>query len=153
MSHLYPLPMKIKKKLACVASVSSRDIARKLEREQKKMEWGGGWGGGGERDGGMGFAGKLSLLSPPPPPSFLFFYSRPNVLDELARKRLLRRLRKNKSSHIAVHAMCQRRRKQKNFLQTTSGHISQLDRALFFFKRLLAAYLLMIRMLTYTEKA
>ena len=75
MSHLYPLPMKIKKKLACVASVSSRDIARKLEREQKKMEWGGGWGGGGERDGGMGFAGKRFLLSPPPPPSFLFFFA------------------------------------------------------------------------------
>ena len=29
-------------KLACVASVSSRVIARKLEREQKKMEGGGG---------------------------------------------------------------------------------------------------------------
>ena len=32
------------------------------------------------------------LHSPPPPPSFLFFCSRPNFLDELARKRLLRRL-------------------------------------------------------------
>ena len=54
---------------------------------------------------------------------------------------------------MKIHAMCQRRRKQKKFLQTTSGHISQLDRALFFFISLLVAYLLMIRMLTYTEKA
>ena len=61
--------------------------------------------------------------------------------------------KKNKSSHIAVHAMCQRRRKQKKFLQTTSGHIYQLESTLFFFISLLAAYLLMIRMLTYTEKA
>ena len=38
------------------------------------------------------------------------------------------KIKKNKSSHIAVHAMCQRRRKQKKFLQTTSGHIYQLDR-------------------------
>ena len=53
MSHLYPLPMKIKKKLACVASVSSRDIARKLEREQKK--WNGEEEGEGEGEGrGMG---------------------------------------------------------------------------------------------------
>ena len=29
--------------LACVASVSNRVIARKLEREQRKMEAGGGW--------------------------------------------------------------------------------------------------------------
>ena len=29
--------------LACVASVSNRVIARRLEREQKKMEGGGGW--------------------------------------------------------------------------------------------------------------
>ena len=34
---------------------------------------------------------KKKLLSPPPPPSFLF-YSRPNFLAELARKRLLCRL-------------------------------------------------------------
>ena len=31
-------------------------------------------------------------MAPPPLPSFLFFCSRPNLLDELARKRLLRRL-------------------------------------------------------------
>ena len=156
MSHLYPLPMKIKKKLACVASVSSRDIARKLEREQKK--WNGEEEGEGEGEGrGMGGGGLRASVSfsplPLPRHSFFFFCPRPNVLDKLARKRLLRSLRKNKSSHIAVHAMCQRRRKQTNFLQTTSGHISQLDCALFFFKRLLAACLLMIRMLTYTEKA
>ena len=63
------------------------------------------------------------------------------------------KIKKNKSSYIAVHAMCQRRRKQKKFLQTTSGNIYQLESALFFFISLLAAYLLMIRMLTYTEKA
>ena len=57
-------------KLACVASVSSRVIARKLERPSKKN-------------------------SSPPPLSFLFFCSRPNFLDELARKRLLRRLLRN----------------------------------------------------------
>ena len=33
------------RKLACVASVSSRVIARNLEREQKKMERGRGKGG------------------------------------------------------------------------------------------------------------
>ena len=49
------------KRLACVESVCSRVIARKLEREQKKCH--------------------------------SFFYSCPNLLDELARKRLLRRLR------------------------------------------------------------
>ena len=60
--------------LACVASVSNRVTARKLEREQNKK--------------------KIEFLhSPPPPPSFLlFFCCRPNFLDELARKRLLRRL-------------------------------------------------------------
>ena len=33
-------------------------------------------------------------LSPPPPSSFLFFHSRPNFLDEFARKCLLCRLQK-----------------------------------------------------------
>ena len=47
--------------VACVASVSNRVTARKLEQEQKR-------------------------------PLF-FFCSRPNFLDELARKRLLRRLK------------------------------------------------------------
>ena len=61
--------------LACVASVSNRVIARKLEWEQKKKV-----------EAGLG-GEKRFLLSPPPPPSFLFF-----ALDELARKRLLRRL-------------------------------------------------------------
>ena len=62
--------------LACVTSVSNRVTARKLEREQKTTKK------------------KVEFLhSPPPPPSFLlFFCSRPNFLDELARKRLLRRL-------------------------------------------------------------
>ena len=41
----------------------------------------------------VGFAGKRFLHSPPPPPSFLFFCSRPNFLDELARNHLLRRLK------------------------------------------------------------
>ena len=66
-------------RLACVASVSNRVIARKLERKVEEGEV-----GGGE---------KRFLLSPSPPPSILFFFcSRPDVLDELARKRLLRRL-------------------------------------------------------------
>ena len=47
--------------VACVASVSNRVIARKLE-----VEGGGGGGGGG------------SVPPPPPPPSFLFFFSRPS---------------------------------------------------------------------------
>ena len=40
------------------------------------------------------FAGKRFLLSPRPPPSLIFFFfcSCPNILDELGRKRLLRRL-------------------------------------------------------------
>ena len=46
--------------LACVASISNRVIARKLERKQKKVEG----GGGGE---------KRFLHSLPPPPSFIFF--------------------------------------------------------------------------------
>ena len=46
--------------IACVASVSSRVMARKLEREQKKNAWKG--------------EGEVT-----PPPSFLFFFwSRPN---------------------------------------------------------------------------
>ena len=48
----------IKWSLACVASVSNRVIARKLERKQKKGR------------------------SPPPPPSFMFFCSCPSFLDE-----------------------------------------------------------------------
>ena len=70
--------------LACVAGVSNRVIARKLEREQKKK--GGRGRGRGEEE--------IIHSFPPPPPSFLFFFcSRPcNFLDELARKRLLRRL-------------------------------------------------------------
>ena len=62
--------------VACVASVSNRVIARKLEVE------GGGGGGGGE-----------SLATPPPSPVIPFFFALvPAFLDELARKRLLRRL-------------------------------------------------------------
>ena len=56
-------------RIAYVASVSNRVIARKLEREQKVQ-------------------------------GFLFFCSRPDVLDELARKRLLcRLLRKVQTVH------------------------------------------------------
>ena len=51
-------------RLACVASVSNRVIARKLEREQTKKKSGRGKGKG---------EGKRYLLSLPPPPSFLFF--------------------------------------------------------------------------------
>ena len=40
----------------------------------------------------VGFAGKRFLLSPSPSRHSFFFCSCPNVLDELARKRLLRRL-------------------------------------------------------------
>ena len=56
--------------VACVASVSNRVIARKLERRQKKKVEG---GGGGE---------KRFLHSAPPPPSFIFFCSCPSFLDE-----------------------------------------------------------------------
>ena len=73
--------------LAFVASVSNQDIARKLEREQKKKkkkENGRGKGRGGEK------RKRCFLLSPPPVPSFPSFCSRPNFLDELARKHLPR---------------------------------------------------------------
>ena len=50
------LGMSVDVELACVASVSNRVTARKLEREQKKKVEG---GGGGE---------KKFLHSPPPPP-------------------------------------------------------------------------------------
>ena len=76
---LKPVKLLATCKLACVASVSNRVIARKLEREQKKRVEGGG--------GGESF--------PSPSPVIPFFCSRPNFLDELARKRLLRRLLAN----------------------------------------------------------
>ena len=62
-------------RLACVASVSSRVMARKLEREKKKN--------------GRGKGEEETLARKP---LHSFFCSRPNFLDELARKRLLRRL-------------------------------------------------------------
>ena len=64
--------------LACVASVSNRVVARKLEQEQKK-----------------------GVPSPFPVIPFLFC-SRPNFLDELARKRLLRRLQWFKKTNIYI---------------------------------------------------
>ena len=54
--------------------------ARKLKWEQKLDE------GGRERE-------KRKCEIPAPPPSFFLFSSRPNFLDQLARKRLLRRLK------------------------------------------------------------
>ena len=76
---LKPVKLLATCKLACVASVSNRVIARKLEREQKKK---------GGRGRGRG-------VIPLPLPRHSFFCSRPNFLDELARKRLLRRLLAN----------------------------------------------------------
>ena len=71
-------------RLACVASVSNRVIAGKLEREQTKKKVEGGRGRGGE---------KASVtFSPFPLPRHSLFCSRSNFLDELARKRLLRKL-------------------------------------------------------------
>ena len=64
-------------RLACVASISSRVIARKLEREQKKN--------------GRG-RGKREEETLARKPLHSFFCSRPNFLDEHARKPLLRRL-------------------------------------------------------------
>ena len=58
---------------ACVASVSDRNIARKLDRENTKVEEGGG-------GGGVSFLPLPSLL-------FDFFSSRSNFLDKLAQKR------------------------------------------------------------------
>ena len=58
--------------LACVASVSSRVIARKVKREQKKKNMEG--GGGGEK-------GQRAAARPPPPPFLFCFCSRPNFLD------------------------------------------------------------------------
>ena len=64
-------PKKTSVKVACVASVSSRVIARKSERKQKKKVE-----GGGEK------RKQRFALSPPPPPSFIFFCSCPSFLDE-----------------------------------------------------------------------
>ena len=72
-------PLLVRFCVACVASVSNRVIARKLEREQKKVE-------------GEGRRGNLVSFVPLPLPRHSFFCSRPNSLDKLARKRLLRRL-------------------------------------------------------------
>ena len=66
------------KLVACLASVSNRVMARKLEREQKTKRW---------KGEGEGRRGTLPL----PCPSF-FSALVPTFLDELARKRLLRRL-------------------------------------------------------------
>ena len=81
-------------RLACVATVSNRVMARKLERERKKTRWK--W----ERKGRRGRFSKswslrasVSWYPPPCPPSFLYFFAVfPTFLGELARKRLLRRL-------------------------------------------------------------
>ena len=82
-------------RLACVATVSNRVMARKLERERKnwnKVEV----GEEGEKRTFfkiVEFAGKRFLISPPCPPSFLYIFAVvPTFLGELARKRLLRRL-------------------------------------------------------------
>ena len=84
-------------KLACVPSVSNRVIARKLEREQKKK---GGRGRG---------RGVIPLPSPSPSPVIPFFCSRPNFLEELARKRLLRRLLANGRLTDATVGSCWQR--------------------------------------------
>ena len=78
---LKPVKLLATCKLACVPSVSSRVIARKLAREQKKK-------------GGRG-RGRGVIPLPLPLSRHSFFCSRPNFLDELARKRLLRRLLAN----------------------------------------------------------
>ena len=68
-------------KLACVASVSNQVIARKLEREQKKKSGRG--KGRGEEEALFPSLPSSSSVIP-------FFCSRPNFLDELARKHLPR---------------------------------------------------------------
>ena len=75
-------PLLVRFFVACIASVSNRVIVRKLEREQKKVEG----------EGGMGEEETSFPSFPSPSPVIPFFYSRPNFLDKLARKRLLRRL-------------------------------------------------------------
>ena len=72
-------------RLACVASVSNRVIARKLERKQKK-----GWRGRGRGEEETlapkpHDSGERPLIfhgSPSPPPSLIFFCSCPSFLDE-----------------------------------------------------------------------
>ena len=58
--------------------------ARKLKLEQNLDESGKGGGGGREEN---------NVKSPPLPLLSSFFFSRPSFLDQLARKRLLRRLK------------------------------------------------------------
>ena len=72
--------------VACAASVSSRVIARKLEREQKKNGKGRGKGS----------------FTPLPLPLHSFFCSRSSFLDELARNRLLRGLPYSRFSESLV---------------------------------------------------
>ena len=77
---LKPVKLLATCKLACVASVSNRVIARKLEREQKKKRW------KGEGEGSH---------SPPPPPSFLFLFS-----SQLSRR--------TREETLATQATCKR---------------------------------------------
>ena len=70
-------------RLTCLASVSNRVIARKLERKRKIKRC--------KREG----EGRRGSFFPLPLPRHSFFFAL--VLDELARKRLLRRLLRGSS--------------------------------------------------------
>ena len=75
---------KILETLACIASVSNRASAQKLEREQKK-----------DRRGRERGEEEMFLLSPPPPPPpslFFFFAVVPTFLTNSRGNALQRRL-------------------------------------------------------------
>ena len=80
-------------RLACVATVSNRVMARKLEGSEKKQGRSGRGRGEEEVFQNRGVCGQAFPAFPSLSPSFLFFFTVvPTFLGELARKRLLRRL-------------------------------------------------------------
>ena len=88
-------------RLACLASVSNRVIARKVERKRKIKRC--------EREG----EGRRGSFFPLPLPRHSFFFAL--VLDELARKRLLRRLLRGCSQALPVSGYTQLQTKKKTW--------------------------------------
>ena len=104
LAHYSIFEIQIKSTVACVASVSNRVTTGKLEQEQKKK---------GGRGRGRGEGEEVPSFPSPSPVLSFFFCSRPNFLDELARKRLLRRLRAQEMCTKREHRVQSSRKKRR----------------------------------------